>query len=147
MKIIAPSTSISRHVPSACTLNMNSLPWLCFLRIPLSVPLPQDCGDACAASGECALLRGSKLLVFAEADQPMEQDREQDQGLSPHHMLFAKGLRWDWGIAGGVDGGCQNKTSYHTIRTDNVMRICDGVGVGVNSRHDGVGVVLHLCFQ
>ena len=97
MKIIGPSTSISRHVPSACTLNMNSLPLLCLLRIPLPVPLPQDCGDACAASGECALLRGSKLLVFAEADQPMEQDREQDQGLSPHHMLFAKGLRWDWG--------------------------------------------------
>ena len=56
-------------------------------------------------------------------------------------------VAWDWGIARGVDGGCQNKTSYHTIRTDNVMRICDGVGVGVNSRHDGVGVVLHLCFQ
>ena len=89
---------------------MNSLPLLCLLRIPLPVPLPPDCGDACAASGECALLRGSKLLVFAEADQPMEQDREQDQGLSPHHMLFAKGLRWDWGIAGGVDGGRQNKT-------------------------------------
>ena len=66
-------------LPSACTLNMNSRPLLCLLRIPLPAPLPQDCGDACAASGECALLRGSKLLVFAEADEPMERINLDDE--------------------------------------------------------------------
>ena len=79
MKIIGPSASISRHVPSACTLNMNSRPLICLLRIPLPVPLPQDCGDACAASGECALLRGSKLLVFAEANEPMDRINLDDE--------------------------------------------------------------------
>ena len=66
IKIIGPSTSISRHVPSACTLSMNSLPLLCLLRIPLPVPLPPDCVG----------------------------------------IVFVKGLRWDYGIAGGVDGKC-----------------------------------------
>ena len=93
MKIIGPSTSISRHVPSACTLNMNSLPLPCLLRIPLPVPLPQDCGDACAASGECALLRGSKLLVFAEADEPMERINLDDEVRGCVREGVALGLR------------------------------------------------------
>ena len=68
-------------------------------------------------------------------------------------------VAWDWGIARGVDGGCAKGrvnavlpswlvgTSSHTVRPDNAMRICDAVGVGVNSLHNGVGVVLRLCFQ
>ena len=68
-------------------------------------------------------------------------------------------VAWDWGIARGVDGGCAKGrvnavlpswlvgTSSHTVRPDNAMRICDAVGVGVNSLHNGVGVVLHLYFQ
>ena len=36
-------------------------------------PSRRDCGDACAASGECALLRDSKLAFFDEADEPMER--------------------------------------------------------------------------
>ena len=108
-------------------------------------PSRRDCGDACAASGECALLRGSKLLVFAEADQPMEQDREQDQGLSPHHMLFAKGLRWDWGnsrrllLPGAMPGApgiaCAARTSTMVAISDVAIALIGGRGGAVATQN------------
>ena len=165
MKIIGPSTSISRHVPSACTLNMNSRPLLCLLRIPLPVPLPQDCGDACAASGECALLRGSKLLVFAEADEPMERINLDDEVRGCVREGVALGLRHRGRrrrqmctavlplppqvicARGCVGTGALRAASSHTIRPDKTMRIRDVVGARVNFHYNGVGIVLHLYFQ
>ena len=118
-----------------------------------------DYGIAGGVDGKCAprscraRSKNQSINHFAR-----EQDREQERGLSPRHML-SRGLCWDWGIARGVDGGCAKGrvnavlpswlvgTSSHTVRPDNAMRICDAVGVGVNSLHNGVGVVLRLYFQ
>ena len=58
-----------------------------------SLLVRQDCGDACAASGECALLRGSKLLVFAEADEPMERINLDDEVRGCVREGVALGLR------------------------------------------------------